>query len=58
MTGQRGELHFVVKPTRLSVVRDVAVIAVCAVILAVVAVDLLRGESSAGALQVLARTVP
>ena len=58
MTEQRGELHFVVKPTRLSVVRDVAVIAVCAVILAVVAVELLRGEPSAATLQVLARTVP
>jgi hypothetical protein len=50
----RGELHFVVKPTRLSMVRDVAVIAVCALVLAVLVADLLR-EGSPQVLQVMAR---
>ncbi|MFO0584240.1 MAG: hypothetical protein U0229_18350 [Anaeromyxobacter sp.] len=58
MTEQRGELYFPLRTRRLSTLRDVAVIAVCAVILAVVAVELLRGEPSAATLQVLARTVP
>ena len=54
---RRGELHFVVKPTRLSMVRDIAVIAVCLVVLGVIAAGLLQAEPSADVLQVMARTV-
>jgi len=53
----RGELHFVVKPTRLSVVRDLAVIAVCLVVLGVLVAGLLQPGPSADVLQVMARTV-
>lgn len=54
---RRGQLHFVVKPTWLGVARDVAVITLCVVILAIIAVDLLRGRSPGTAAEGVARTL-
>lgn len=56
MSDRPGQLHFVVKQTRLGVVRDVAVIVLCAVILAVIAVDLAWGTPPQARLPVSART--
>ncbi len=56
MSDRPGQLHFVVKQTRLGVVRDIAVIVLCAVILAIIAVDLARGAPPQARVPVGART--
>ncbi|MFT3913532.1 MAG: hypothetical protein QM704_05350 [Anaeromyxobacteraceae bacterium] len=56
MGDRQGQLHLVVKPTRLAVVRDVVVIVLCAVVLTLIAVDLLRGAPTASPVQVHAGT--
>ena len=57
MSDRRGQLHFVVKSTWLGVARDLAVITLCVMILAIIAVDLVRGTPPDPSIQGVARTL-